>query len=150
MKKAILIILSCTWGFPMTLIGLFATLGLLIAGHRPRRYGIGWYFVVGDGWGGANLGLTTILCKTSAQGTHTLNHETGHALQNCVFGVLMPFLVCIPSVVRYWWRIYQKRKGSTILAEYDAVWFEGQATRWGNVFLTREDAEKALKEREQG
>ena len=136
MKKVMLIILSCTWGAPMTLIGLFATLGLLIAGHRPHRYGIGWYFVVGDGWGGANLGLTTILCKTSAQGTHTLNHETGHALQNCVFGVLTPFLVCIPSAVRYWWRRYQKRKGNKNLPDYDAVWFEGQATRWGERWVS--------------
>lgn len=139
MKKAVLIFLSCVWGFPMTFIGLLATLALLITGHKPKQHGIGWYFVVGSRWGGVNLGLTTIVCAISEKDGHTLKHETGHALQNCAFGVLMPFLVCIPSAVRYWWRIYQKRKIGTILAEYDAVWFEGQATRWGYAYMEVEN-----------
>ena len=147
MKKAILIFLSCTWGALMTMIGAVVSLALMIAGYKPTAYGLGWYFVVGDRWGGVNLGLTSIVCAASLQDGHTLKHETGHALQNCVYGVLTPFIVCIPSAARYWYRMWKKRKAGTILADYDAVWFEGQATRWGYAYTNNERTSKEEVER---
>ena len=139
MKKAMLIFLSCTWGILMTFIGLLATLALLIAKHKSKQYGIGWYFVVGRRWGGVNLGLTTIVCAISEKDGHTLKHETGHALQNCAYGVFMPILVCVPSAVRYWWFRLRKPKIGTIPSKYDDAWFEGQATKWGYAYMEGEN-----------
>lgn len=65
--------------------------------------------------------------------------EHGHALQNTRLGFIMPFAVCIPSALRYWYRRYVRRfKGSeayNALPDYDAIWFEGQATREGTAFI---------------
>lgn len=50
----------------------------------------------------------------------------------------MPFVISIPSAIRYWYREilsrvdFQKYKQ---LPDYDAIWFEGQATRWGSDFV---------------
>jgi hypothetical protein len=55
-----------------------------------------------------------------------------------MFGVLFPFIIAIPSVIRYW--NYQRKiknhsgEGRLELPPYDDVWFEGQATRLGEQF----------------
>ena len=57
-------------------------------------------------------------------------HECGHGIQNCIWGPLMIFVVCIPSATRYWYREFKyHRKGLTPPTKYDDIWFEGQATR---------------------
>ena len=100
MKKILFYILSFTWGSIMTAIGCLATLGLLIAGHKPKKWGYCWYFEVGKGWGGVNLGPVFLVSKGSS--VHTKNHEHGHGIQNCCLGPLMPLVVCLPSAARYW------------------------------------------------
>lgn len=43
----------------------------------------------------------------------------------------MPFVIAIPSMIRYWYReiIWRKdRQKYYQLPKYDAIWFEGQAT----------------------
>lgn len=65
-------------------------------------------------------------------------HECGHGIQNIIFGPLFPFLVAIPSVIRYWYRevIWRKdRERYFQLPKYDDIWFEGQATRWGDKYI---------------
>ena len=51
----------------------------------------------------------------------------------------MPFVICIPSAIRYWYREFiwhcNKEKFNK-LPEYDAIWFEGQATKWGKKYVT--------------
>ena len=125
-------LISLTWGCVMTLIGAVVALVLLIAGYKPHRCGPSIYFVVGENWGGVELGAFFLVCKNS--GRHTICHECGHGIQNCIWGPLMPFVVCIPSAARYWYREYlwhfNKEKYKK-LRPYDAIWFEGQATRWG-------------------
>ena len=115
----------------MTLVGAVAALTLLIAGYAPHRHGGCFYFNVGQGWGGVNLGLFCIVDSTS--GLHTKNHEFGHSIQNCYFGFLMPIVVGLPSVIRYWYRNMLVRTGTpaTELPAYDSVWFEDQATKLG-------------------
>lgn len=62
-------------------------------------------------------------------------HEAGHGLQNIVWGFLFPFVVCIPSAIRYWYReLKYHRKHIKPKTEYDDIWFEGQATRWGHIY----------------
>lgn len=93
-------ILQCTWGAVMTLIGCAVTLGLLITGHKPKKLGPNIYFEVGGRWGGVNLG-PFFVCSEGAT-NHTKYHESGHGLQNIIWGPLMPLVVGIPSVARWW------------------------------------------------
>jgi hypothetical protein len=136
MTRKTFLILNLTWGLPMTLIGIVAAIALFIAGKRPERYGDCRCFTVGKGWGGVSLGMTMIVAHGASQSTK--NHEHGHAVQNAVYGVLMPFIVGIPSAVRYWYREYMKKigKGDT-LPPYHSIWFEAQASEWGSEYISK-------------
>lgn len=105
MNKLKFYLLSFTWGLPMTLVGLLVAFVLLITGHKPQKYGYCLHFGVGKNWGGANLGIVILTDKITLE--HTKMHEHGHAIQNCYFGFLMPFIVCFPSVYRYWLREFE-------------------------------------------
>lgn len=138
MKKWQFYLLSFTWGLPLTLIGCLVALVLVSAGYKPKRFGWCWYFEIGECWGGLELGV--FFLKSKCSGYYIMCHEHGHALQNTLFGVFMPFVVCIPSAVRYWYReIVKKVDPRKALPEYDSVWFEGQATRLGETFMQRKD-----------
>jgi hypothetical protein len=63
---------------------------------------------------------------------YTKQHEVGHSVQNCFFGPLMPFIVSIPSVIRYWYRRIRREIGKPPKTTYDSVWYEGTATTLGN------------------
>lgn len=130
-------ILTFTWGLPMTLVGLLVALALTISGNKSKgKYGYCFRFEVGDNWGGLSLGPIIITCKDID--CDTLNHEHGHAIQNCWFGFLMPFIVTIPSAVRYWYREFKYYyKGLRPTTIYDSIWFEGQATRVGTEFIEK-------------
>lgn len=125
-NKLIFWLLSLTWGLPMTLVGAAAALILYWRGYLPTRWGPCWVFAVGEGWGGINLGPVVLVSKESR--SNTINHEVGHALQNCVWGFLFPFVIAIPSVIRYWIREWTKPTTG-----YDDIWFEGQATKLGKM-----------------
>ena len=134
MKKKLFYILSFTWGLPMTLIGLISACVLFCIGYRPTRYGYCIHFTVGKNWGGLNLGIFIFTDEKTSEVTKA--HEHGHALQNCLYGFLMPFIVAIPSAIRYWHReMKYYAKGKNPPTEYDSVWFEGQATKWGTNFI---------------
>lgn len=125
-------LISLTWGCIMTFIGAVVALVLLITGHKPHRCGPNIYFIVGKSWGGVELGAFFLVCENA--GKSTVCHECGHGIQNCIWGPLMPFVVCIPSAARYWYREYLWRFNREKYRQqppYDAIWFEGQATRWG-------------------
>lgn len=128
MNNRLYYILSFTWGLPLTLCGLLVALSLMAAGHCPKRFLWGWCFEVGKRWGGLNLGIV-ILCEKGAS-DRLKSHEFGHSLQNCLWGFFTPFVVHIPSAVRYQWYIRKEAQGED-LPPYDAAWYEGQATRWG-------------------
>lgn len=133
--KAIMFwLLSLTWGALMTLCGGVVALALLVTGHKPKRFHYLIYFEVGSGWGGFELGAFFVVNKTPS--LHILQHESGHGLQNIMLGVFMPFIVSIPSCIRYWWREYKIRKGlGNTLPPYDRIWFEGWATRLGEKYF---------------
>lgn len=125
-------VLSLTWGLPMTLFGAVCAFVMLITGHKPHRFHYLVYFEVGEGWGGFEAGGFFFVNKSSSQ--HIKRHESGHGLQNILLGVFMPFLVSIPSMVRYWYREILVRTGKKCyhdLPDYDSIWFEGWATRLG-------------------
>lgn len=134
MSKFKFYLLSFTWGLPVTLVGLVVALVLRIAGHKPTKYGYCLHFEVGNSWGGVNMGIVFLTSKNPS--TRTKNHEVGHALQNCYWGFLMPFVIAIPSAARYWYReLKYLRKGLTPPTAYDDFWAEADATRRGTEFM---------------
>lgn len=132
MRKKLYYLLSLTWGLPLTIAGGLVALVMLWGGFTPRRFGGCIYFEIGKGWGGLNLGLV-FLCQEGASDT-LKTHEFGHSIQNCLWGVFTPFVVHFPSMARYWLREYKAAHGEK-LPPYDAVWFEGQATKFGERYL---------------
>lgn len=131
--KIILWSLSITWGIMMTAVGLMAAFILTITGHKGKINKFGYiHFVVGKGWGGVNLGPVYITCNDYTDAIEY--HEMGHGLQNIIFGPIFPFLIAIPSAIRYWYRefIYRRDPNKYFsLPDYDSIWFEGQATSFG-------------------
>lgn len=134
MSKFKFYLLSFTWGLPMTIIGLIVALALIIAGKKPEKYGYCLHFKVGNNWGGVSFGIVFITDKTPSE--HTKMHEVGHSIQGCYWGLLMPFVIGLPSTIRYWYReLKYYRKGKTPPTKYDDAWFEGDATRRGTKFI---------------
>jgi hypothetical protein len=125
--------LSFTWGIVMSLIGSIVALVLLIMGYRPNKWGHCWYFEVGSGWGGLELGPFFLTSKKPSE--HTKNHEHGHGFQNCAYGPGM-IIISLMSAGRYWYRkLKYHRKGLTPPTKYDDIWFEGEATKLGTEFI---------------
>lgn len=176
-------VLNTTWGIIMTLFGALLMLVMICIGKKPKRHGGAIYVNVGKNWGGLSLGMFFFTDSFDVKGTK--DHEFGHSLQNCIWGPLFPFVIGIPSAIRYWLRecksIESKKTFSaivvavlffvsavflvipgavgyclTILAlvyvlailiwlfsceipkyvsdeyvPYDAIWFEHQASTWG-------------------
>ncbi len=127
-------LLSFTWGLPMTLAGLAVACGMLLTGHRMQRFGPCFCFERGKSWGGMTWGFVIVVCRGA--GKDLLAHELGHAMQNCRFGPFMPFLVGIPSSLRYHARrLFTRITGREPRKPYDAAWFEGQATAVGREYI---------------
>ena len=123
--KILFYILNFTWGIIMNIFGLIGAGAMLVLGKRPLRHAGSITFHIGRNWGGVSLGIFSFVCENASK--HTLDHEFGHAVQNALYGPLFPFIVAIPSFIRYW-RI---RLGKLVVENYDDAWFEGQATEWG-------------------
>ena len=125
--------ISLTWGGLMTFIGAIVAVVLLLTGHKPHKFGPNIYFVVGKhNWGGLELGAFFLIDKSDEYLMKL--HEAGHGLQNLIWGPLMPFVISIPSAIRYWYREYIRKKDIDAwvkLPSYYSIWFEGQASRWG-------------------
>ena len=128
-------LLTFTWGLPLTLTGLIVSIVMLCIGRKPHRYGYCFYFEVGKTWGGLEFGVMFLVGKNVSN--HTKNHELGHGIQNCYWGPLMPFVICIPSAIRYWYRSIRKKLGYTNKTKYDDFWAEGQASRWGTELMNK-------------
>lgn len=124
--------LSFSWGIVMTLIGLVAALALIVTGHKPKMYGYCIHFGIGKGWGGLNLGI--VILSSEGALPVMLNHEHGHAIQNCKYGIGMVG-ISIASAVRYWYRNIRTSNGLPNKGAYDDIWFEAQATEWGNALM---------------
>lgn len=128
-NKLTFYLLSFTWGLPMTLLGCIVSVILMIGGKKPVKYGWFWYFEVGSRWGGVELGPCFVVQKNAPESTKI--HEAGHGIQNIKYGVLMPFIVCIPSAIRYWYREIRERMGHPCTTEYCDIWFEAEANCLG-------------------
>lgn len=128
-NKILFYILSWTWGLPMTFIGVIVAFVLVIMKYKPKYHGGCVYFNMGKYWGGINLGMFFV--TDTSDDVYTRNHEWGHAVQNCFFGPLMPFVITIPSCIRYWYREIRSKMGLENKTSYYSIWFEKQASEWG-------------------
>lgn len=135
-KKAIACVafwlLSFTWGILATLVGAVAAAAAICIGGKPEANGVSIIVRIGKDWGGVSLGAFALCSEESFE--HVRKHEFGHSIQNCAFGPLWPLIVGLPSAVRYWvfeWRRHRGKQNP----EYDSVWFEGTATKWGTRFV---------------
>lgn len=139
LNKRTFYILSWTWGLPMSFIGLLVVGSILLYGlimkkpYRLKRHGWSFYLNVGKNWGGVELGM--FFLTDSKNSVSTKWHEFGHAIQNCKWGILMPFVICIPSAIRYWYReLKYNRKGLPCPTKYDDIWFEARASSLGRKY----------------
>ena len=130
MNKKMYIFLTVLWGLPMSLIGTLAMIVLIISGHKLRKEPYSIVFEIGKGWGAVTIGYVVIRQESLSDAVRS--HERGHCIQNAMFGPLMPLTVGIPSLIRCIYRdIKYHRKGIKPQTEYDAIWFEKQATILG-------------------
>ena len=95
------------------------------------KYGPCHYLILGNNWGGLELGTNFLVAGGMGDywTQHTKEHESGHTFQNAIWGPLAVFLIFIPSCIRYWMDVKGKLK-----SEYDAIWFEGNATTIGHEY----------------
>lgn len=142
-SKLFFYFLSFTWGLPTTLVGLAVALFLRLKGKKPIIAGYCIMFPLDIDFG-ISLGVVIIAPKESILSLYNrdnkipaliydygiIAHEHGHSIQNAYLGLLFPFLVAIPSFIRFWWREWNKPK-----TDYDAIWFEGSATKTGKKFF---------------
>ena len=126
-NKFLYYLLQFTWGLLMNIVGSLVFTFLIIFAHKkPKKFHNCWYISVGKRWGGLELG--TFFLIDSGESASTKYHESGHAIQNIIWGPLFPFIIGIPSAIRYWYRKLTPNKKHP---PYDSIWFEGQATKWG-------------------
>lgn len=128
-------LISLTWNGILTIIGLIATPFVLISGGTPHRNGCSYIIEIGGDWGGINLGAVSFCGRYKMYSNdyyiHTRCHEFGHAMQGLIFGPFQIFVVAIPSVIRCW--IFQIREAKKLpKKEYDDIWFEYTASKWGH------------------
>lgn len=118
-------LLNFTWGILTTFCGLLISLVMLCIGKKPERWRSAWFFKIFKSWGGMEMG--TMFLRDLNSGTSINSHELGHTFQNAILGPFFIFIVAIPSAIRYWYRKFSKK----IQPAYDAIWFEGSATKIG-------------------
>ncbi|WP_102027764.1 hypothetical protein [Salirhabdus sp. Marseille-P4669] len=131
MKLTLYWLIQLTWGICLTVVGGILTLVFLLFGNKPQRFGYSIYVEIGKHWGGLNLGGFFFVQEGAT--TALKSHEYGHSFQNLWLGPLMPFLVTIPSAIRYHYRNLQHAKGKP-LKPYDAFWCEKWATNLGKKY----------------
>ena len=127
-------ILSLNWGLPMTFSGLLLGGILLLCGLQPTVWNGFLIFPIGQAPGGFSLGPVLFLPQRASR--MLLRHEAGHGMQNALLGVFMPFLISLPSLIRFVYREVRIRQGKgAALPPYESIWFENWATRLGSRFL---------------
>ena len=132
MKKWMYYVIQWTWGLPMTLLGAIVFCICRICDCNTYWWRNAVCIVVPWNFGGLELGMFFVRGKWNES---VCAHEYGHSIQNMWWGWLFPFVIAIPSAARYWWRIIYRKwiypKKRVSLPPYDAIWFEGQATKLG-------------------
>lgn len=123
-------LLHFTWGIVMTIIaglvaGILAFVNLFTKNMTFTPYHGVLEIGLGQNWGGCDLGLVYLRDTTS--NVSVSNHELGHSFQVWL-GIFFPFVVAIPSAIRWWIRRLQPNKEHK---PYSSIWFEDSADQVG-------------------
>ena len=129
-KRALFIVLQCTWGLGATLIGLIVFLIYLRSPHTLYRGAID------TRWGKKRTGLSLGLFIFTPDGNTGYSeklrvHEYGHCIQAMVLGPLM-LIVGMISII--WSRLPQfvrMRKEEHV--PYTSCFVESWASKWGEL-----------------
>lgn len=141
LSPAAFLILSFSWGLPVTLVGCVAALTVRAKGEKPTKHKLVYCFE-GERDFGISLGIFIFVPKNSNNAIK--DHELGHSVQNALIGIFAVSAVFVPSAVRY--QIREMRRGKCRTG-YDCVWFEGQATRTGtNVRVPKREVDNGGKD----
>ena len=134
-NRFVFYLLSFTWGLLWTLIGLLTALVVIIIFRKDvyvRRYkGRIRIHLWRDCGFGISMGVVVITAGRLIL-SKVVKHELGHTIQAARFGLLFIPLIAIPSGIRYQYRTRTKRP---LTVPYNAIWFEGQATRLGDKYF---------------
>ncbi len=129
-------ILSLTWNCIITYIGLITALILIIFKNKPFILEGYIFFEIGKDWGGLNLGPICIVSKNSSISTKT--HEMGHGIQGIILGIFYPFVIAIPSMLRYHYYNFlynHNKKRYFRLKGYNKIWFEKWSDTLGDKYF---------------
>lgn len=130
--------LQWTWGIIMNIIG-FVVYEFCVKVLKYDHYdyhGAKCAIVPNNNGFGLSLGMYIIRTQNAEA---VMFHEFGHSIQNIFFGPLFPFLVAIPSAIRFWYRRSQTAQGIKLETGYYDIWFERQATNLGEIALNHFD-----------
>ena len=123
------LLIQLTWGLPLNVVGAIVYLFFVkLFKFETRQFRNMLCVIVPWNFGGLNLGMFAILSDVNRQ---LAMHEYGHSIQNLYWGWLTPFVITLPSSIRYWYREYKTYKGIPLKTGYSDIWFESQADRIG-------------------
>ena len=133
-KTLIIVILNFTWGILMNIIGFIIAIPFIIKSLFSKTYKIkkscfAYSIPIPYNNGSFSCGIFLFMCRD--YDFYDTTHELGHSIQNAYWGILFPFVIGIPSIIRYWYREYIYHKGMFPRTHYESIWFENDATRKG-------------------
>lgn len=137
--KTLYWIVQLTWGALLTIPGLLITsFCIIFLKGKVHKNGFSYIVEIGGNWGGMDLGAVALCGNYSNVNKrhfeHTRRHEFGHSVQQLIFGPFLLFVIAIPSAVRYWYfRLTPNKKHQ----DYDYVWFEYTASKWGFIWINK-------------
>lgn len=105
--KFLYYLIQWTWGIIMNIVGGITFIICKCCRCETYMYRNAVCIVVPWNFGGLELGMFFVRGKKNIS---VCAHEYGHSIQNLWWGPLFPFVVCIPSAIRYWLREFKTTK----------------------------------------
>lgn len=98
-------------------------------------------------FGGVSLGLFYMVHYKYFSDTSLHSHEIGHTIQNVRWGPLFPLVIGLPSIIRaaFFTKLKErhfKKHGEKL--DYESIWFEGNATKLGNKYISVKEIEHGI------
>ena len=128
-NKYIFYLLQWTWGIIANLIGLIVFLFMLCFKCSMFYYHNSIYLEHKLKIHG-HFSLGCFCFITTNYNIDSLNHESGHSLQNAVYGIFY-LVIALMSALRFLIK-YQILNKNT--SDYYNVWYEKEASDWGGLY----------------